>query len=172
MRGHELAMAIRAAYLEMHRRTDALLAPSGVTADQFVVLATLADGDALTQRDLVARTSSDPSTLRAMLVLLERRRLIERRPHPSDGRARSVSLTRRGRSVFRQLWRKSEALRRRIVTAFLPDEIDLIVAQLSRIATVMATDRATPSGRGFRGPARAALSPTSQQQTVDRIHFE
>jgi DNA-binding MarR family transcriptional regulator len=157
MRGHELAMAIRAAYLELHRRTDALLASSGVTADQFVVLATLADGDALTQRELVTRTSSDPNTLRAMLVLLERRRLIERRPHPSDGRARSVSLTRKGRSVFRQLWRKSEALRRGLTKAFSPDEIDLFVAQLSRVATVMATHRATPSGRDLPGPARAAL---------------
>jgi DNA-binding MarR family transcriptional regulator len=157
MRGHEVAMAIRAAYLELHRRTDALLAPYGVTADQFVVLATLADGDALSQRELVTRTSSDPNTLRAMLVLLERRRLIERRPHPSDGRARSVSLTRGGRRVFRQLWRKSEALRRGLTTAFPADEIDLFVAQLSRVATVMATERATPSGRGFREPAPAAL---------------
>jgi DNA-binding MarR family transcriptional regulator len=157
MRGHELAMAIRGAYLEMHRRTDALFAPSGVTADQFVVLTTLADGDALTQRELVTRTSSDPNTLGAMLVLLERRRLIERRPHPTDGRARSVFLTQRGRSAFRQLWRKSEALRQELVTAVSPDEIDSLVAQLRRIATVMGAERANQSGLGRRPKARAAV---------------
>ncbi len=36
MSGHELAMALRLAYLTMHRRTDAVLAKHGVTADQFV----------------------------------------------------------------------------------------------------------------------------------------
>jgi DNA-binding MarR family transcriptional regulator len=157
MHGHELAMAIRRAYLEMHRQTDALLAPSGVTADQFVVLATLADGDAITQRELVARTSSDPNTLRAMLVLLERRRLIARRPHPTDGRARSVFLTERGRSIFRQLWRKSEALRQGLVAVFSPGELDPFVMQLSRIATAMANARGKSSGRRVRAKARAAL---------------
>ncbi len=87
MSGHELAMSLRAAYLVMHRRTGALLARTRVTADQFVVLSALAEADALTQRELVSRTSSDPNTMRAMLVLLERRGLIKRRPHPRDGRA-------------------------------------------------------------------------------------
>ena len=35
---HELAMSLRAAYLALHRQTGTLLARSGVTADQFVVL--------------------------------------------------------------------------------------------------------------------------------------
>jgi DNA-binding MarR family transcriptional regulator len=139
MHGHELAMALRAAYLALHRSTDAVLAQSGVTADQFVVLAALAEGEALTQRDLVSRTSSDPNTLRAMLVLLERRRLIERRPHPTDGRARSVSLTRKGRSVFQDLHRQSEALRQRLVAEISMNEAKLMVDQLRRIAAVMAT---------------------------------
>jgi DNA-binding MarR family transcriptional regulator len=146
MHGHELALALRAAYLALHRPTDALMAQSGVTADQFVVLAALAEGVALTQRDLVARTSSDPNTLRAMLVLLERRHLIERRPHPTDGRARSVALTRQGKSVFRKLWRKSEILRQRLTTALSADDTELLIEQLRRIATAMAIDRTDSSG--------------------------
>src|SRR5205085_66588 len=50
--GHEIAMALRAAYLAMHRRSDAQFARRGVTADQFVLLAALAGGGAVTQRDL------------------------------------------------------------------------------------------------------------------------
>jgi DNA-binding MarR family transcriptional regulator len=145
MHGHELALALRAAYLALHRPTDALMAQSGVTADQFVVLAALAEGVALTQRDLVARTSSDPNTLRAMLVLLERRHLIERRPHPTDGRARSVALTRQGKSVFQKLWRKSETLRQRLTTALSADDTELLIEQLRRIATAMAIDRTDSS---------------------------
>jgi DNA-binding MarR family transcriptional regulator len=138
-------MALRAAYLAMHRRTDALMARSGVTADQFVVLAALAEGDALTQRELVARTFSDANTLRAMLVLLERRRLIERRPHPTDGRARSVSLTRKGRSLFQRLWQQSEALRERLLEALAPNDPEALVVGLRRIASTLETVPVTRS---------------------------
>jgi hypothetical protein len=40
--GHEIAMALRAAYWAMHRQADALLKPYGVTADQFVLMSILA----------------------------------------------------------------------------------------------------------------------------------
>ncbi len=46
--GHNIAMAQRAAYLTFHRQADAHFTRRGVTADQFVVLSALADGDAIT----------------------------------------------------------------------------------------------------------------------------
>jgi DNA-binding MarR family transcriptional regulator len=141
MGGHDLAMALRAAYLSMHRRTDALMVRSGVTADQFVVLCALAEGDALTQRELVARTSSDPSTLRAMLVLLERRQLIERRPHPTDRRARTVSLTVDGRRVHQDLWRKSELLRRELLSNLDPGDVTSLITQLRRLTASLTEGR-------------------------------
>jgi DNA-binding MarR family transcriptional regulator len=146
MTPHELALALRAAYLTMHRRTDALLAGFGVTADQFVVLAALSKGDALTQRELVTRTSSDPNTLRAMLVLLERRKLIKRRPHPTDGRARSVSLTRRGGGVFRRLWRTSETLRQRMFGALSAAEAEAFGAFLRGMVEALETEGTRPCG--------------------------
>src|SRR5690242_8204901 len=84
--GHDLALALRAAYLALHRRSDAYFARHGVTADQFVLLAALAGGGARTQRDLARRAASDPNTVRAMLVLLEGRGLVTRGRHPTDGR--------------------------------------------------------------------------------------
>lgn len=143
MPGHELAMMLRSAYLAMHRQCDAHFAQAGVTADQFVVLAALADEDALTQQSLVERTSSDPNTIRAMLVLLERRQLVERRAHPTDRRARSVSLTPQGRSVFRKLWTGSEALRRRLVAPFPAAEAGELIASLKKIVAAMER-QATP----------------------------
>src|SRR5204863_485605 len=91
--GREVARALRAAYLALHRQTDACFAKDGVTADQFVLLAALAEADAVTQQELVRRTGSDPSTVRAMLLLLEGRGLVSRERHPADGRARCVTLT-------------------------------------------------------------------------------
>ena len=37
--GHEVGMALRAAYLALHRQTNDCFADDGVTADQFVLLA-------------------------------------------------------------------------------------------------------------------------------------
>jgi DNA-binding MarR family transcriptional regulator len=66
----ELPRLLRAAPFAMHRASDAHFSSFGVTADQFVLLACLAQQDAITQHELARRASSDPSTIRAMLVLL------------------------------------------------------------------------------------------------------
>jgi DNA-binding MarR family transcriptional regulator len=149
--GHELAMALRAAYLAMHRQTDALLAPSGVTADQFVILWSLSERDALSQRELVERTSSDPNTLRAMLVLLEQRGLIERPPHPTDGRARSVALTATGRRLYRKLWRVTEPLRRQLLVSQLRIPAGPLAEQLQRLIEMFSPESPSLSSRLIRG---------------------
>jgi DNA-binding MarR family transcriptional regulator len=132
--GHEVAMALRIAYLTFHRQADALFAPRGVTADQFVLLYALSEGDAVTQQELVQRVCSDPNTVRAMLLLLERRGYVARLPHPTDGRARSVTLTPKGRRMLAK-WRvKSEPLRERLMAAFGPDELNVLLDFLGRIA--------------------------------------
>src|SRR3954451_9401775 len=120
--GHEVARALRAAYLALHRQTNACFAHDGVTADQFVILSALADADGVTQQELVRRVGSDPNTVRAILLLLEGRGLVARERHPTDSRARRVTLTAKGRQVFRKLWAQSEPLRARLLGAFRPDE--------------------------------------------------
>src|SRR3954464_3960679 len=106
--GGELPRLLRAAYFGMHRVSDAHFSRSGVTADQFVLLACLAEQDAVTQQELARRASSDPSTVRAMLVLLEGRGLVSRERQADDRRARLVTLTADGRRLYRRLWRTSE----------------------------------------------------------------
>jgi DNA-binding MarR family transcriptional regulator len=139
--GREIARALRAAYLAMHRQTNDCFARDGVTADQFVLLSALADEDAVTQQELVRRVSSDPNTVRAMLLLLEGRGLVVRGRHPADGRARCVTLTAKGRQIFKRLWIKSEPLRARLLGAFQPDEVTALLGLLRRLAEAMAPRR-------------------------------
>jgi DNA-binding MarR family transcriptional regulator len=136
--GHEVAMALRAAYLAMHRRSDAALARHGVTADQFVILAALAGGDAATQRELARRTSSDPNTVRAMLVLLEKRGLIARGPDPADRRVRTVVRTPKGRRAYRALWEAGEPVRARLLASLGPSEPEALLDLLRRVTQSMA----------------------------------
>jgi DNA-binding MarR family transcriptional regulator len=148
--GHELAMALRGAYLSMHRQTDACLAPLGVTANQFVLLALLAERDGVTQREVVERASSDPNTVGAMLAGLEGKGLVARTRHPTDGRAWSVTLTARGRRTFKKLWAESEPLRGRLVAGFRSGETEALLEFLRRISAAM--------GQADREPSRAAAS--------------
>ena len=147
-----LGMALRGAYLSMHRRFQAYYAPFGVTADQFVVLTLLAEEDGIIQRELVQRTFSDANTIAAVLRLLEQRHLIRRAPHEHDRRARCVYLTPQGRRLQHQLFEAGEPLHRRLREAFPTEEMAVVLRALRRVAEVMALPE---------GPAPSKGGPTS-----------
>lgn len=152
----ELPLALRAAYMAMHRRTDAQFASYGITADQFVLLATLSRGNALTQRELARRMPSDPSTVRAMLVLLEKHGLVKRDVHPNDSRARTVTLTTTGKRKFRQLWTAGETIRKKMFEAIQPDNAALLIGLLTQLAESLNGESLSCS----------SLSPTNKVQSA------
>jgi DNA-binding MarR family transcriptional regulator len=133
-----LPLELRAAYLALHRCSDTQFAKLGITADQFVLLATLARGDALTQRELAARMPSDPSTVRAMLVLLEERGYVSRNTHPTDGRARTVALTAAGLRKYRQVWKAGQGIRDQMVSSLSAAEMESLVRLLRRVSESFA----------------------------------
>ncbi|MGC3970388.1 MAG: MarR family transcriptional regulator [Pirellulales bacterium] len=128
--GQTWAMLLRGAYLPLHRAAGALFAKRRMTADQFVLLSLLAERDDVMQQDLVRRSGSDPNTIRAMLVLLERAGFVKRRRHPEDRRARSVVLTAQGRAMQRHLRRDAENFHARIAEA-------IPAADARQVATVL-----------------------------------
>lgn len=129
----ELPLALRTAYLTLHRRSDAVFVEYGITADQFVLLATLARGQALTQRELAARMPSDPSTVRAMLVLLEKQGLVAREAHPTDARARMVSLTKTGVRTYQQAFDAGQELRDQMTESLSAGETRTLLSLLQRM---------------------------------------
>jgi DNA-binding MarR family transcriptional regulator len=147
--GHDLAIALRAAYLALHRRSDAAFAPHGVTADQFVLLATLArGGEALTQRKLPRPMSTPPTTVRPLLDLLARRGLVGRPAHPPPPRPRTVALTAKGLRAYRLLWAAGGPVRARMPGPLRPGEADTLVGLLTRVAESLAAGRVAVGGPG------------------------
>ena len=134
---HGIAMSLRAAYLSMHRQTDAATIKLGITANQFVLLALLSQEDEITQQELGQRAFSDPNTISAMLVLLEKRGLIERTQCQDDGRKRIVTITDKGRDIFEKLWIETQPSRRRFLTIFSVKEIETMIKNLKRISDGM-----------------------------------
>jgi DNA-binding MarR family transcriptional regulator len=141
----ELPRLLRAAYFGMHRVSDGHFSRHGVTADQFVLLACLAEEHEITQQELARRASSDPSTIRAMLVLLEGRGLVARPRHPADNRARVVTLTAKGRRLFDRLRKTSEPIRMQMLAGFSADEARSLVGGLRRVIDNMAIEKARRS---------------------------
>jgi DNA-binding MarR family transcriptional regulator len=132
-----LGLKLRAAYLAFHRRAQATLAPHGVTADQFVVLTLLSENDGIRQRDLVEATTSDSSTIGAMLKLLEERELIQRVTSESDRRSMLVFLTSKGIDLQNRLDKVVMDIRSDLKEAVPDESRDTVATALDRIANVM-----------------------------------
>lgn len=82
------------------RKINAGLKPFGLTHAQFVLLASLtwlANGEKpLTQNDLAHHAKMDVMMTSNVLRTLEEKDLIERKPHPTDTRAKSLAVTSMG----------------------------------------------------------------------------
>lgn len=136
-----LPLALRAAYMALHRSTDAKFAPHGVTADQFVLLLALNESRTLTQRELADRISSDPSTVRAMLVLLEKSGFVRRASHPTDSRAKTVELTPNGKRKLRKLWKVGQSIRDEMYDAMTPEEAELLIRLLRKVPDSLSREK-------------------------------
>lgn len=79
----------------LQKRATAL----GFSPGQFPVLLELWQQDGLTQKQLLDKLEVEQATLANTLARMERDRLIERTPHPSDRRAQIIRLTQLGRNL-------------------------------------------------------------------------
>lgn len=102
----ELSLAIG----QLLRRVRAASNPDELTWSQTVALARLAKAGPMTTADLARAESVKPQSMGATLAELEREGLVERHPHPTDGRQVLFALTgegveaRRKRSAAKQKW--------------------------------------------------------------------
>ncbi len=79
----------------------AALKPFDLTHVQFVLLASLTylDAEFVTQSELAAHAGTDPMMTSQVLRALEAKQLVVRTSHPTDGRARVLSVTADGRAL-------------------------------------------------------------------------
>ena len=89
--------------LEMGAAMDAQLAPLDITAAQYVILMSLAQGQADSASELCKGMPYDPGAMTRMLDRLERRGLVRRVAHPNDRRASTLELTAEGKALYPKL---------------------------------------------------------------------
>jgi DNA-binding MarR family transcriptional regulator len=78
------------------------MAPYGLRPVDFSVLSLLAHNPGATSRQLCATLAIQPPNLVKLIAAMDSRGLIERRPHPRDGRALRLHLTPAGQALVRE----------------------------------------------------------------------
>jgi DNA-binding MarR family transcriptional regulator len=85
------------------RRFAEAVAPLELEPSEAGLLRQLASRQGETQQSLAVAMATSPSRVVALLDQLEKKGLVERRPHPSDRRARAIHLTPAGRALLGRL---------------------------------------------------------------------
>ena len=135
------------AYLTLHRATNASLAEFGMTADQFVLLTTLAAFGPMTQKELVRAGLLPTPTRSARCSVAWNDRVSSQGGHIRPTAGHNVSLTRRGPPMQASLLLASEALRQQLAALFEPARLADFVDYLNRIMAALepAQFPSTPS---------------------------
>ena len=128
-------MALRHAYMRLHRDTCARCAEENITADQFVLMNVVESAGSAKQSTLVELVDSDANTISAMLRRLQHRGLIGRETHPDDLRAKTVKLTEKGSQMLAVLETKTMQNRSEMERAFTAAELEQLISLLRRLAT-------------------------------------
>jgi len=111
----QLADQLRVAIARLSRRLRQTRPMGELTQNQISVLASLEHAGALTPRELAEAERVQPPTMTKVLARLEERGLVQRAPHPTDGRQVLLSNTEAGRAVLNEQRRmKAEWLTARL----------------------------------------------------------
>src|SRR5262245_17960718 len=104
-------MTLRKAARLVSNLYDAVLAPSGIRATQYSILALLSDAGDLSINDLASRLDLDRTTMGKNLRPLTTSKLVKITRSSADGRSRVAGLTERGATTLRRarpLWRQAQ----------------------------------------------------------------
>jgi MarR family transcriptional regulator for hemolysin len=127
--GHVTNWAARLFARDMERR----LKPLGVLPAQLPILLSLAEAEALTQKQLVEIAAVEQPSMVVNLKRMERDGLIERRADPSDGRSSRIRLTRLGRGKLEPVQAAIEDGNRRALAGFNAAERAQFLSYLLRV---------------------------------------
>ena len=130
-----LFYSLESASKAYRRFAQARLHAAGVdiTIDQWLVLKTIHDSADVTLQAVGAAVFKDFASITRIVQLLERKGLLRRKPHPTDGRRSELVLTRAGGTVIRTVEPIAQANRRQALAGIDADEVARLRAVLKRI---------------------------------------
>jgi DNA-binding MarR family transcriptional regulator len=126
-----LAEDLRISIARLSRRLRALRGPGGggagdLSITQFAALAAIERRGSMTPRELADHEKVQPPSMTRVIAFLEERGLVERRPHPTDGRQVVLTATDAGHDVLAAARREKEAWLSRRLEELTPEEREIL----------------------------------------------
>jgi DNA-binding MarR family transcriptional regulator len=125
---------------EVSRDLGQALAGIGLEVRQFGLLRLLADQQGHSQRALGAMMQITPNRMVALIDDLERKGLIERRPHPEDRRAYAVTLTEAGSTALEQAFQAAFGVEAHTCAPLEAGEREQLLGLLRKLAEAKLAD--------------------------------
>ena len=137
-----LLYAVKQVELVVRAHLDELLRPGGITALQYTALTVLDRRDGATTAELARSSFVTPQAMGDLVTALERRGLVERRPHPDNRRRLLIGLTEAGRDLLAGFAGPVHALEERMVRALTTEERSAFADYLNRARVALAAEPA------------------------------
>lgn len=115
---------------------DRLLAPSGLSAPQFILLCSIARVGPVMINVLAELVDTDRTTLTRNLELLARQGLVQSR-EGEDRRMRLVLLTEKGEQALERAWPLWEKAQARVEGAFGTEHFDALLDELTTVRALI-----------------------------------
>jgi len=140
---------------QLRQRLDTRAATLGLTRAQWRVLAQLRRREGITQTALADLLEIEPITLVRHIDRLEAKGFVERRPDPSDRRARNLHLMPGARPVMDQMRELSDQTRQEALAHIPEEDAEKLIDML---LTIKETMQALPPLPAPRQPVENAAS--------------
>lgn len=111
------------------------MAPYGLRPVDFSVLTLIAHNPGITSRQLCAALDILPPNLVGMIKSLDKRGLIERRPHPTDRRAQGLHVSPAGRKLQKSAEVTATQLEGDVASRLSAAELDTLKSLLRKVYT-------------------------------------
>jgi DNA-binding MarR family transcriptional regulator len=125
-----------------------LLAPAGLGPREFAVLRQVAGDEGVSQHGCGMALKVAPSRMVVLIDELEAKGLLERRPNPTDRRARALYLTQSGRDALAQAYQAAARNEAEVFGSFSADEREELRRLLQVVAGKLGLEPGVHPGMG------------------------
>ena len=116
------------------RRFHEVLEPLELEPGEFALLRAVAANEGESQNALAERLHISPSWMVAIVDQLEKRELLERKPHARDRRVRNLHLTSGGKKLLKQAEQRAQRFDRQVTDGLGEKEVGQLLELLDRVA--------------------------------------
>jgi MarR family transcriptional regulator for hemolysin len=145
---NSLGFALSQLGLETARQFSLVVGEFGLEPRHFAVLFALSRGDEQSQQTVGEKLSIPASSMVAIIDHLESGELVERRPHASDRRTRSLHLTKKGHNVLAKSLDRAALQEAKINQGISPSERSTLLLLLRKISDNLGVPPAALPDRG------------------------